>query len=149
MALTVSKTFRFEAAHVLPGYVGNCSRIHGHSYKFTVTLGGELQEVGSNSQMIMDFSELKRIVQDRIISQLDHMFLSANRLELPVHLFETFRIWGDFARSVVVLPIARTTAEELVRWIFTTLSKDLSNTPTYLVSVTLWETEDSSATYTG
>ncbi|MBR6908475.1 6-carboxytetrahydropterin synthase, partial [bacterium] len=56
--LTVTKIFKFEAAHWLPFYDGACHNLHGHSYKLEVTVTGEVKENVKNPQcgMIIDFS---------------------------------------------------------------------------------------------
>ena len=39
--IRVTKEFGFEAAHALYNYDGECSNIHGHSYRLFVTVKGE------------------------------------------------------------------------------------------------------------
>ncbi len=72
--IRITKIFEFEMAHALFGYDGPCKNIHGHSYKLFVTVKGKVK-VGSSSPkstMVMDFSELKKIVWENIISKYDH-----------------------------------------------------------------------------
>ena len=38
--IRVTKEFSFEMAHMLEGYDGPCSEIHGHSYRLFVTVAG-------------------------------------------------------------------------------------------------------------
>ncbi len=70
--MRVSKEFTFDAAHNLVNYDGKCEALHGHTYRLRVTLEGPLQEDG----MVFDFSEIKRIVDERVISVLDHAYLN-------------------------------------------------------------------------
>lgn len=72
--LTVTKIFRFEMAHVLAGHDGLCKNIHGHSYKLYVTLTGEPKNNpgASDDGMLMDFSELKKLVNSQIMDTFDH-----------------------------------------------------------------------------
>ncbi|HRD37511.1 MAG TPA: 6-carboxytetrahydropterin synthase [Bacteroidia bacterium] len=72
--IRVTKVFTFEMAHALYGHDGPCKNIHGHSYKLSVTIKGKaLQENGHPKDgMIIDFSDLKAIVNDLIIQQYDH-----------------------------------------------------------------------------
>jgi 6-pyruvoyltetrahydropterin/6-carboxytetrahydropterin synthase len=72
----IVKIFEFEAAHFLPKYVGPCSNMHGHSYKLEIGFSGNSLHNG----MIMDFSDLKKIVQDEIIQHLDHKLLNECRM---------------------------------------------------------------------
>jgi 6-pyruvoyl tetrahydropterin synthase/QueD family protein len=61
-------------AHALYGYNGACKNIHGHSYSLTVTIKGKpLKKTGHQEDgILMDFSMLKKIVQDKIIRDFDH-----------------------------------------------------------------------------
>lgn len=73
--IRVSKEFRFEAAHFLPGYDGLCANIHGHSYVLRVTARGKVQEGGAKAGMVMDFVELRGIVDDEVVRLLDHSLM--------------------------------------------------------------------------
>lgn len=73
----ITKQFRFEAAHVLWNYDGPCKNIHGHSYLLYVTVKGRaLDEAGHPKHgMLMDFSVLKKIINELIIEPYDHALL--------------------------------------------------------------------------
>lgn len=60
-------------AHQLYNYNGLCKNIHGHSYLLYVTVGGHVMRANSdpNDGMVMDFSELKKIVNENIINEFD------------------------------------------------------------------------------
>lgn len=75
--IRLTKEFTFEAAHALEGYDGLCREIHGHSYRLFVTVKGTPCADESNPKfgMVMDFGELKRIVNEQILSRLDHAFV--------------------------------------------------------------------------
>lgn len=75
--IRLTKEFNFEMAHYLTGYDGPCSNLHGHSYKLFVTLIGEpiTDENNPKLGMVMDFGQLKEIVNRRIVSKLDHALL--------------------------------------------------------------------------
>lgn len=72
--IRLTKEFSFEAAHALEGYDGPCREIHGHSYRFFVTVKGTPLRDESNPKrgMVMDFGVLKRIVNEEIVSRFDH-----------------------------------------------------------------------------
>lgn len=72
--IRLTKLFTFEAAHALDGYDGKCRHIHGHSYRLEVTVKGSPLEDDNDPKcgMTLDFGELKRIVNDEIISRFDH-----------------------------------------------------------------------------
>lgn len=111
--ITVTKIFEFEAAHSLPNYDGVCNSLHGHGYKLEITVEGD---VGVESGMIMDFKELKDVVQNRVIGLLDHQLLN-DHLENP-------------------------TAERLVEFIRGRLT-DSFDFGCELVGIRLWETSNS------
>ncbi len=75
--IRLTKEFSFEAAHALEGYDGACRDIHGHSYRLFITIKGEPIADFDNPKcgMVMDFGDLKRIVQEEIISRVDHAFV--------------------------------------------------------------------------
>jgi 6-pyruvoyltetrahydropterin/6-carboxytetrahydropterin synthase len=70
----LTKEFRFEMAHALWNYDGLCKNIHGHSYILFVTVIGEpiTDENNPKLGMVMDFGDLKKIVSEEVVDQLDH-----------------------------------------------------------------------------
>lgn len=108
--------FYFAAAHRLPRYHGPCRHLHGHNYKFFVALEAE---VDPGSGMIFDFGDLKKVVQEHVLSRVDHRDLN-DVLENP-------------------------TAENLARWIWEVLEPRLPG----LCEVRLHEIPDSCVTYRG
>lgn len=72
--IRLTKEFSFEAAHALDAYDGPCREIHGHSYRLFVTVKGvpSAEDGDPKCGMVMDFGALKRIVNDEIVSRLDH-----------------------------------------------------------------------------
>ena len=75
--IRITRKFSFEAAHALQGYDGACKHMHGHSYKLEVCLLGEVRQEGGHPKdgMVMDFGELKRLVQILVIESWDHALL--------------------------------------------------------------------------
>jgi 6-pyruvoyltetrahydropterin/6-carboxytetrahydropterin synthase len=75
--IRLTRLFTFEAAHALQGYDGPCRYIHGHSYKLQVTvIGLPLVEPGHpKNGMVLDFGDLKQLVQQVILEQVDHALL--------------------------------------------------------------------------
>ncbi len=72
--IRITKQFTFETGHALFGYDGKCKNVHGHSYKLSVTVIGEPIEDRSNVKfgMVIDFSDLKKIVKEEVVDQFDH-----------------------------------------------------------------------------
>jgi 6-pyruvoyltetrahydropterin/6-carboxytetrahydropterin synthase len=75
--LTVTKEFTWEMAHMLSFHKGDCKNLHGHSYKLQVTVRRVTpQELeGSSKGMVIDFSDLKQVVNREIVEALDHSFV--------------------------------------------------------------------------
>ena len=78
--IRITKKFRFEAAHALYGYDGKCKNIHGHNYNLFVTIIGVPVSDSSNVKcgMVMDFGDLKKIVNSEIIEKFDHSVIFNN-----------------------------------------------------------------------
>ncbi len=101
MIIEVVKEFSFDAAHFLPGHPGKCKECHGHRWVLQVGVqGGINPETG----MVIDFGDIKKVVEQYIISELDHKFL--NELE-----------------PRLAFPTEQPTAEKIIKWIVTILTK--------------------------
>ena len=61
-------------AHALYGYDGPCKNIHGHSYRLSVCIIGEINHQTNHPKngMVLDFTYLKEIVKSKIIDEFDH-----------------------------------------------------------------------------
>jgi 6-pyruvoyltetrahydropterin/6-carboxytetrahydropterin synthase len=72
--IRITKQFNFETGHALYGYDGKCKNVHGHSYKLSVTVIGKPITDNSNVKfgMVIDFTDLKKIVKEEIVDQFDH-----------------------------------------------------------------------------
>lgn len=73
-SIRITKEFKFETGHALFGYDGLCKNVHGHSYKLAVTILGKPITDSSDVKfgMVMDFSDLKAIVNKLIVKPFDH-----------------------------------------------------------------------------
>lgn len=72
--IRITKLFTFETGHALYGYDGKCRNVHGHSYKLSVTVVGvPINDVNHvKFGMVIDFSDLKKIVKEEIVDVFDH-----------------------------------------------------------------------------
>ena len=72
--MEIFRVFQIEAAHYLPNVPEGhkCRRLHGHSFRIEVRVGGE---VGAESGWVMDFADVKRAFQP-LFDQLDHHCLN-------------------------------------------------------------------------
>ena len=106
----ITKSFVFDACHYLPYHDKKCKFLHGHTYHMDVTVKNKvLQETG----MVMDFGELKKIVEEEVIEKLDHGFINE---------------YIDFPSCEMMIP-----------WVWFRLSKRVKG----LYSIKVWETDGS------
>lgn len=72
--IRLTKEFTLETGHALYGYDGKCRNIHGHSYKLAVTILGNPIDDTEHVKlgMVMDFGDLKKIVNEEVITPFDH-----------------------------------------------------------------------------
>ncbi|MDR2650951.1 MAG: 6-carboxytetrahydropterin synthase [Prevotellaceae bacterium] len=86
--IRVTKEFRFEMAHSLTGYDGKCKYIHGHSYVLKITVSGQPNSDENNPKlgMVIDFNDLKKIVDDNIIERFDHSLVLSRKAQLAADL---------------------------------------------------------------
>lgn len=75
--IRITKAYKFDMAHALPGHDGLCKNIHGHSYELLVTLIGEPISDPNSPKfgMVIDFKDLKGIIKGLIVDELDHSLI--------------------------------------------------------------------------
>ena len=115
----------FSSAHNLRGYKGKCEALHGHNWRVEVEVySGLLDKTG----MVLDFKYLKAKL-NKILDRLDHKYLN----------------------KIVYFKKYNPTSENIAKYIFDNFSASLNkfNPVAGLKSVTVWESERSSATYYG
>jgi 6-pyruvoyltetrahydropterin/6-carboxytetrahydropterin synthase len=108
--IRVTKEFRFEMAHVLQNYDGPCRNVHGHSYILYVTIAGEPKDDpkdGCNG-MVIDFGDLKRLVEKEIIDRYDHAIVVAGYM--PEKQLNHYK---DLFENIIIAPY-QPTCENLV-----------------------------------
>lgn len=142
--IVISKDFTFDCAHMLSKHSGDCASLHGHTYRLSVKVTGYLTEdKGSSSEgMVIDYGTLSSIVKQVVISKFDHAFIYDVGCSLSCTISELLK-----ARNLRVLELpCRSTAENLCIYIATLIRKSLPK-GIKLVEVVIWETPNSSATY--
>jgi 6-pyruvoyltetrahydropterin/6-carboxytetrahydropterin synthase len=126
----VSVDETFSAGHALRGYKGKCENPHGHNYKVRVTVQGpQLDSIG----LLFDFVHLKQVLHG-VIDGMDHKYLN------------------DQPPFIELNP----SAENIAKYLYDEVSRglkqivpavpDAKNAPR-ITSVTVWETDITSATY--
>lgn len=132
--ITVTKTVKFDAAHVLTNHNGLCKNLHGHTYRVDVTVAGNPD---TPDGMVIDFKDLKKIATQEICDVFDHAFIYNENSEgekeiaalIQKHSMRTVRL--SF----------RTTAENLAKYFFDKLAARIPQ----VHSVRVWETAESFA----
>lgn len=111
----------FSSAHNLRGYKGKCEALHGHNWKVEAGFQKEtLNEIGLSA----DFSDLKSMLK-AALKKLDHAYLN----ELDV-----------FKKD-------NPSAENIARHIYKELKLSIKEKGLSVRSVSVWESENSCATY--
>jgi len=117
----VSVQSKFSAAHFLYNYKGKCENLHGHNWKvFASIFRKRLDSKG----MVIDFKEFKKKLNE-VLKTLDHSYLN----EI------------DYFKK------KNTTSENIAEYIHKQLKIRLKSIDYDRLEVTVWETEDSSATF--
>ena len=108
--IRITKAYKFDMAHALPGHDGLCKNIHGHSYELLVTLIGEpINDQNSpKNGMVIDFKDLKKIIKDLIVDQFDHSLVL--RDDTPEALLTQMQI----AYSRIILVNYQPTSENMI-----------------------------------
>lgn len=134
--IIVTKTVKFDAAHILTNHQGLCKNLHGHTYRVDVSVSGV---EGEERDMVIDFKDLKHIANELICNKFDHAFIYNTKSEGEREIAAVVEKNG---MRTVAIPF-RSTAENLAKLFFETLK---SRIPT-LSAIRIWETADSSAEY--
>jgi len=117
----VSIDYSFAAGHALRNYKGKCENVHGHNYKVRVTVQGERLD---STGLLIDFVDLRQAVKV-IVHRLDHQFLN----------------------DITPFDRVNPSAENIARYFSQELEPQVQQNGARLQSVTVWETDNSFATY--
>jgi len=133
--IRITKAYKFDMAHALPGHDGLCKNIHGHSYELLVTLIGEpIDDIHSpKNGMVIDFKDLKRIIKDLIVDELDHSLVL--RSDSPPSLLKEMK--SNFNR--IILVDYQPTSENMIIDFANRIQKELPE-GVKLHHLKLWET---------
>ncbi|MBN2728336.1 MAG: 6-carboxytetrahydropterin synthase [Bacteroidales bacterium] len=137
--IRLSKEFSFEMAHALKDYDGKCRHIHGHSFKLVVTVIGEPinDESSPKNGMVIDYGDLKKIVNRLIVDEYDHALVLPEKSELLK------KLEGSVETKTIVVPF-QPTSENMLIYFAEILQKELPKT-LKLHSIRLHETATSYA----
>ena len=136
--LKLTKIFHFEVLYAVYGYPGACRNIHGHSYELHVTISSITNQDTyiPSPGFVMDFKEIKRIVNNTVVGKFDHkVLLSAGFVAANP---------GFASMENLVIFEAEPTAENMLVYIKNELSIKLPGN-TRLEYLKIYETKDSYA----
>ena len=136
--ITITKIFRFEAAHAIHDYPGSCANIHGHSYKLHVTVKSQQlhDDFIGGLGLVIDFKELKAIVNQHAVSLLDHKILLSKAYLL--------KSGNSFRNEELVVLDYEPTTENLILFLRDRIRSAMPKT-IQLASLKLYETINSYA----
>ena len=139
--IRITKQFSFETGHALYGYDGKCKNVHGHSYKLSVTVIGQPISDNTNVKfgMVIDFSDLKKIVKEEIVDIFDHATVF-NKNTPHVELANELKNRGHHVILVDYQPTSEKMVTDFAQKIKSRLPNDIK-----LHSLKLQETETSFA----
>ena len=106
--MTISKEFKFDAAHMLSEYEGKCANLHGHTYNGAVIITGSVE---TDTGMLVDYNDIKNC-----IDQFDHAILFSPahiRSDAEEELFQ----WACKYHMRMIELNAKCTAEHIAQWI--------------------------------
>ncbi len=136
----------FCSGHFISYEGDKCERLHGHNYRTTVEVEGELDA----NRYVFDFIALKHRTK-AITDELDHRMMLPTRNPLirveeearSVHVRYRDREWMFPRDDCILLPIENTTAELLASYIAHRLTDDLQRLHGYHPAVLRVEVEES------
>ena len=137
--IAITRRLEFDAGHRLPYHKSQCRNIHGHRYALELTLSSEVihEEGAADDGMVMDFSDIKRIANEKLVDLWDHAFLVYRGDKVMVAFLASIS-----GHKTVVLDVVPT-AENLAQAAFTILKDayhDRFGHTLALIRVRLYET---------
>ena len=128
----VSKDYLVFCAAHFATFDGACEPLHGHNYRASVTVEGDLQ----GDAFVVNFVTLKRLMR-RLTDQLDHRLLLATQNELmqittldgEVTVLALGKRYVFPQADVLLLPLLNTTAECLAQYLAGQLRAELGHWP--------------------
>lgn len=143
----ISKEIEFDAGHRVSTHGSKCRNPHGHRYKVRVTCEGEIIDDPNRPDhgMLIDFGNLKTIMNTKIHDVLDHGFIVWEEDVAVRSMMENYA--KEFDWLYIVFPYIPT-AENIARWAWSQIVKDIQEefgNDLKLYEVAVWETPTSVA----
>lgn len=137
--MRITRRLEFDAGHRIPDHASQCRHLHGHRYALEVTLSGAIIKAdgAAVNGMVMDFADVKRIANERVVARWDHAFLAYRGDSAVVNFLASMP--GHKTVVLDVVPTAENLAAEAFR-ILDTAYRDTYGNDLRLERVRLYET---------
>ena len=140
----ISVQANFSSAHRLRGYQGKCEDLHGHNWKVQIVVRVKnLDKIG----LAVDFKILKNHLSAALDS-FDHKYLNDLAYFKRVHPVRSKSLKATAQPSAVTSNGVNPTSENIARYIYEKLVSIIEVKGVKLKEVTVWESENSHATFT-
>lgn len=144
--MLITKEIEIDMAHRVPNHKSKCSNLHGHRYRIEVGVDDKLVTTkgASDEGMVIDFSDLKEIMLEKIDKAFDHN--------------SVFYLKDTVMTDVVIMLLQRQnkkpilvdfipTAENLAKLWYEIMEEPLLERGIKIKHVKVWETPTSTALY--
>lgn len=145
---TISKSFKFDAAHMIKNHFGKCRNLHGHTYELIIFL--KAPKIDLLTGVVIDYYYLNEIVKT-LIDDYDHSFLCYTLDSKQIELANILK-----KDNMKIVPFAeQTTAENLAHHFYLKLKSALYIAleqnklfiPEFDLKIIIKETTNTSAEY--
>lgn len=145
--MLITKEIEIDMAHRVPSHNGKCRSVHGHRYRIEVGVDDKIviEKGRSDEGMVIDFSDLKKIMMDEIDELYDHNSIFSAEDPILNLVGEIQRVTMQPKKIIIVGFIP--TAENLARHWYEVLEPKLQEKDIAIHHVKVWETPSSTATY--
>ena len=119
MTTSIRRWVETDTGHRVPNHKSKCKHMHGHRYRWEAEVEGDvvIEQGVSEEGMLIDFSDVSKILNEKIHDVVDHAFIV---YENDDEALAALTIMGDGHRTVTVPFIP--TAENLAKWAFEQVS---------------------------
>jgi len=143
----ISKEIEFDLGHRVSTHGSKCRNPHGHRYKVRVTCKGQIIDDPNRADhgMLIDFGNLKNIMNWRIHDVLDHGFAIWQDDKVLLSVMEQASYDNEW--NLIIFPLIPT-AENIARWSWMQIARDIEvefGNDLELYEVAVWETPTSVA----
>lgn len=115
----ISKRVEFDAGHRVPRHESKCHNIHGHRYVVIAHACGPIveEEDASDQGMLVDFSLLKKWLNEKVHDVFDHGFIAYEGDSAAIAASKLVSEIEGQEQKLIIFPYIPT-AENLARWIY-------------------------------